>query len=59
MEQRKEEVWTLELGELRCCFVSIMIFFRDRLGSRDIPYLGILGTESSYRSFVQPPSQLS
>ena len=26
MEQRKDQVWTLELAELRCCFVSIIIF---------------------------------
>jgi hypothetical protein len=26
MEQRKDEVWTLELAELWCCLVSIMIF---------------------------------
>lgn len=32
MEQRRDEVWTLELGELRCCFVSIMIFPGIELG---------------------------
>ncbi len=26
MEQRKDEVWTLELGELLNVFVSIMVF---------------------------------
>lgn len=32
MEQRKDEAWTLELGELRCCFVSIMIFSGIKIG---------------------------
>ena len=50
MEQRKDEVWTLELGELRYCCVSIIIFFRDWIGSRDTPYLAIFED----LSFVQP-----
>jgi hypothetical protein len=31
MEQRKGEMWTSELGELRSCFVSITIFFGIRI----------------------------